>query len=170
MKKYFLASVLFTFFLCGCTPDEQTSGSEDNTNVSITSNTSVTTSNDGVTSIALTKENIPTYFNVSTTGENGYNHQNFTISFKGVLSFAVYENVIVTLNMHIYCEDNGYIYSARNDDYERKLRLNAAGEGTSILYWSDSTIDHIINVGGDLINYECTWSIKSIEGYVKYRL
>ena len=167
MKKIIFISALSLVLICGCASANATNDSQQKMNQSSCS------CEDGTTTVSLTKDNISTYFNVTETGKNGYTMQDFTISFEGVLSFAVYENVIVTLNMHIYAEDGSPYYVAKNDDYERKIQLNAAGEGSSTLYYFDSSIDHVIDTGlgyNNLINYECTWSIKSISGNVKYRL
>ena len=167
MKKTLFICSLLSLLICGC-------GSN---NPSATDVTTITTSNNscdsGVTTVPLTMDNIPTYFNVVKSGRNGYNGEDFTISFKGVLTFAIYENVVVTLNMHVYAPDDSYSYIPKNDDYERQIQLNAAGEGSSTLYNSDGKIDHIIDIGigtSLLMYYECTWSIKAISGSVKYRL
>ena len=163
MKKTFLLLPLLAFSLCAC-PNGNKTNSESNGESSV---------NDGTTIVVLTKENIPTYFNVTQTGQYGMYRMDYTISFKGVLNFAVYENVVVTLNMHIYGDDGRPYYNPMNNDFERQLQLNAAGEGASILYYSDGTIDHVVDTGlgyDMLAHYECTWSIKNISGTVKYRL
>jgi len=129
--------------------------------------------NDGVTTVTLNLQNINTYFDVVETGQRGMHRTYYSISFDGVLSFAVYESVVVSLNMHIYAEDGAPYYRAMNDDFSRDLILNAAGEGTSTLYYSDCTIDHVVDtgLGNDmLVYYELTWSIVDISGCVKYRL
>ena len=129
--------------------------------------------NNGTTTVALTKENLDTYFNITQTGTYGTYRQDYTISFKGVLTFAVYENVVITLNMHIYGEGDDLHYLSKNNDYERQLKLNAAGEGTSVLSYEDGKIDGVVDTGLGYDNlhwYECTWSIKALSGNVKYRL
>ena len=85
MKKLFLIPVLFTLMLCGCHPDQNTS----------------TASDDGTTTVPLTNENLNTYFNITKTDSHLAYRQDSSISFKGVLTFAVYDNVVITLNMHI---------------------------------------------------------------------
>lgn len=157
MKKLFLIPVLFTLTLCGCHPDQSASK----------------ISGDGTTTVALTNENLDTYFNITKTDSHLAYRQDSSISFKGVLTFAVYDNVVITLNMHIYGEGNGLDFISKNSNYERQLKLNAAGEGTSTLFYEDGTIDHAVNTGlgyDDLHWYECTWSIKTVSGSVKYRL
>lgn len=157
MKKLFLIPVLFTLLLCGCQPDKNSSKE----------------SNDGTTSVALTTENLDTYFNITQTGNYGTYRQDYTISFKGVLTFAVYENVVITLNMNIYGQGDDLHYLSKNNDYERQLKLNAAGEGTSVLSYEDGKIDGVVDTGlghDNLHWYECTWSIKTVSGSVKYRL
>lgn len=162
MKNKALALTLFAIILSGCVSNNPSTCKGSNES-----------SNDGTTIVTLTKDNIDTYFNVSQTGQYGMYRMDYTISFKGVLTFAVYENVIVTLNMHIYAEDGAPYYNAMNNDFVRDLPLNAAGEGTSTLYYSDATIDHVVETGlgyDMLAHYECTWSIKAISGNVRYRL
>ena len=157
MKKFLLIPGIFALLLCGCQPDKE----------------SLETSNDGVTTVEITKDNLDTYFNISRTGKPGSYQTDYSIIFKGVLTFAVYENVEVSLNMHIYGDDGRPYYNPMNSDFERKIQLNAAGEGMSTLYYSDGTIDHIVNTGlkyDMLAHYECTWSIKAVTGTIKYRL
>ena len=131
MKKLFLIPALFSLLLCGCTPDKDASKSDG-------------ANNNGTTTVALTKENLDTYFNITQTGTYGTYRQDYTISFKGVLTFAVYENVVITLNMHIYGEGDDLHYLSKNNDYERQLKLNAAGEGTSVLSYEDGKIDGVV--------------------------
>ena len=160
MKKLPLIILLIPF-LVGCGPDSSKPKDTSQAN------------NDGVTTVLLTTENLVTYFNIDKTGSHLAYRQDSLISFKGVLVFAVYEDVVVTLNMHIYGESNGYEFVSKDNNYERQLKLNAAGEGTSILYYEDGTIDHVVNTGlgyDELHWYECTWSIKAVSGSVKYRL
>ena len=161
MKKLVLIPVLFSMLLCGCIPNKDSS------------NTSQQSNNDGATVVALTKDNLVTYFNITKSDTQVGYGQDIWISFKGVLTFAVYEEVIITLNMHIYGEGDDLHYVSKNNDYERQLKLNAAGEGTSTLSFEDGKIDGVVDTGlgyNNLHWYECTWSIKAVAGNVKYRL
>lgn len=159
MKNKFLALVLCGLFISSCGANNSSKESKES-------------SEDGVTTVVLTKDNIDTYLNVSITGRLGY-RENYSISFKGVLNFAIYENVVVTLNMNIYAEDNSPYTVGKNENFKRELILNAAGEGISTLYYDDGTIDHVVDTGvgyNNIVQYKCTWSIKDITGSVKYRL
>ena len=147
--KLLITSVASLFVLCGCNPPEKES-------------------NGGVTSVGLTLDNMGTYLSYFTTGVDGAPRENYSIAFEGVLNFALYDNVVVTLNLGLFYTNNS---TTRN--YQKELKLNAAGSGSSTLYYSDGKIDHEIDTetGYDnLMNYRITWSIKSISGSVKYRI
>lgn len=130
--------------------------------------------NDGTTRIKLSKDNYLQYLNVVYPEYEIKNWYNFTISFAGVLNFAVYENVTVDLNMHIFnTEDGGYSYKNIDENFKRTILLNAGGQGSSTLYYQDGTIDGVVKtgiVGSSLMYYHCIWSIASINGTVHYKL
>lgn len=126
-------------------------------------------SGDGLTHISLTTSNYTSYLSVTKYDGDIPNEQDSYISFRGVLSFAIYENVSVGLHIHfVYAYD-----SSKTFDADRTIQLNAAGEGSSVLYYVDGTIDHVVDtkIGpGSLWAYHFNWFVKSISGTVTYRL
>ena len=153
MKKLHLLLIAAGLSLCGCS-----------------SNNNNNSCNSGVTSVALTRENISTYLSIEKTDGYVSNLTNHYIRFKGVLTFAIYDNVQILLNMNMVTTSTD---RPNHIDKERILVLNAAGEGTSTLYYANGQIDNVVDTGignGHLQYYKCTWSILSITGNVKYRL
>lgn len=154
-----LSLVLLTIpFMFGCDRNNESMLTSSN-------DPAVQTSSDGSTVVALSQSNVSTYFTIDCT--NGYVNsvQNHYFQINGVLSFAIYDNVTILLNFKATKDA-----SVNNSEYS--LKLNAAGNGTAVVSYSDGKINGTVDTGvsTSLYLYDCSWTIKSISGTVKYRI
>ena len=135
MKKFSISILLLICILCfvGCNSNN---GKEQNTN---TPSTKVSVMEKHV--VNITKENYQKFITIEKLSVVGSNYSTSYHYFRGALSYAYYDNVIVTYN-----------YISNSTITEKTLYLNAGGCGTittsSSRYGSSSY--EIVNVTGTI--------------------
>lgn len=135
MKKITISILLLICILCfvGCNSNN---GKVQNTG---TSSTEVSVMEKHV--VNITKENYQKFITIEELSVVGSNYSTFYHYFRGALSYAYYDNVIVTYN-----------YISNNTITEKTLYLNAGGCGTITTSGSryGSSSYEIVNVTGTI--------------------
>ena len=118
--------------------------------------------------IDLNMENFSFYFETVIVPSISF-MDSTSISIYGVLNYALYENVNVTLNLHVE-KDGDSISGAINEDIKYSLNLNASGCGEAVVT-RDGLINNSFQVDVPLF-YSCTkvWSVYNVTGRVIYNI